>query len=53
MIGYDIIEVYTKGEIDAKLSVIGDTSTLLTEDKATLVAIIQNLISRVTALETK
>lgn len=51
--GYGITDAYAKGEIDTKLSVIGDTSTLLTEDKTTLVAIIQDLINRVTALEAK
>lgn len=51
--GYGITDAYTKGEVDTKLSIIGDTSILLTEDKATLVAIIQDLVSRVSALENK
>ena len=46
--------VATVNDIETKItSTIGDVSSLLTEDKTTLVSIIQDLVTRVTALENK
>lgn len=46
--------VATVNDIETKItSTIGDVSSLLTADKTTLVSIIQDLITRVTALENK